>query len=108
MNRPLANSYWVQAGRVLAGEYPTGREANLTAEGRARVQSLVSAGINCFIDLTEVGEGPAYDALLPKGVMYLRHAIRDQDVPRRQAQMRRIQDDIAAALDGGEDRPRWW
>ncbi len=101
MNRPLANSYWVQVGRVLAGEYPTGRDAKLTAEGRARVQGLVSAGINCFIDLTEAGEGPAYDTLLPKGVMYLRHAIRDQDVPRRQAQMRRIQDDIAAALEGG-------
>jgi len=101
MNRPLANSYWVQDGRVLAGEYPTGREAKLTAEGHARVHSLVSAGIDCFIDLTEAGEGPAYDTLLPKGVMYLRHAIRDQDVPRRQAQMRRIQDDIAAALAGG-------
>lgn len=101
MNRPLANSYWVQHGRVLAGEYPTGREAQLTAAARARVQSLVDAGINCFIDLTEAGEGPAYDTLLPKGVMYLRHAIRDQDVPRRLAQMRRIQDDIAAALAGG-------
>jgi len=101
MNRPLANSYWVQDGRVLAGEYPTGRDAKLTAEGRARVQSLVSAGINCFIDLTEAGEGPNYDTLLPRSVMYLRHAIRDQDVPRRQSQMRRIQDDIAAALAGG-------
>ncbi len=101
MNRPLANSYWVQDGRVLAGEYPTGREATLTAEGRTRLQSLVSAGIDCFIDLTEAGEGPAYDTLLPRSVMYLRHAIRDQDVPRRQAQMRRIQDDIAAALAGG-------
>ena len=101
MNRPLANSYWVRDGRVLAGEYPTGREAQLTAEGRARVQSLVSAGIDCFIDLTEAGEGPAYETLLPKGVMYLRHAIRDHDVPRRQSQMRRIQDDIAEALAGG-------
>ncbi|MGB8694052.1 MAG: ADP-ribosylglycohydrolase family protein [Steroidobacteraceae bacterium] len=101
MNRPLANSYWLQHGRILAGEYPTGREAKLTAEGHARLQSLVSAGIDCFIDLTEVGEGPAYDALLPKGVMYLRHAIRDQDVPRRQSQMRRIQDDIDAALASG-------
>ncbi len=101
MNRPLANSYWVQDGRVLAGEYPTGHEAQLTAEGRTRLQSLVSAGLDCFIDLTEAGEGPAYDTLLPRSVMYLRHAIRDQDVPRRQAQMRRIQDDIAAALAGG-------
>ncbi len=101
MNRPLANSYWLQQGRILAGEYPTGREAKLTAAGRARLQSLVSAGIDCFIDLTEAGEGPAYDTLLPKGVMYLRHAIRDQAVPHRQSQMRRIQDDIAAALAGG-------
>jgi ADP-ribosyl-[dinitrogen reductase] hydrolase len=101
MDRPLANSYWVQSGRLLAGEYPAGRDAQLTPSGRERLDNLLSSGISAFVDLTEVGECPAYDALLPKGVLYLRHAIRDQDVPREPSQMRRIQDDIAAALAEG-------
>jgi len=101
MERPLANSYWVQTGRLLAGEHPAGREAQIGAAGRERVQSLLSAGITGFVDLTEEGECADYAMLLPKTVLYLRHAITDQDVPREPKQMRRIQDDIAAALAEG-------
>lgn len=101
MDRPLANSYWVIPGRLLAGEYPVGREQQLSDAGRARVQELIAAGISCFVDLTEEGECPPYQPLLPPTVSYLRHAIRDQRVPRRPAQMRRIQDEIAAVLAGG-------
>ena len=101
MERPLANSYWVQTGRLLAGEHPAGREAPLGATGRERVQSLLSSGITAFIDLTEEGECAEYATLLPKTVLYLRHPITDQDVPREPKQMRRIQDDIAAALAEG-------
>ncbi len=101
MERPLANSYWVVPGRLLAGEYPSGREAQLGDSGRARVTRLIAAGISCFVDLTEEGECPPYDALLPPAVAYLRRSIRDQRVPRQPAQMRRIQDEIAAVLAGG-------
>ena len=101
MERPLANSYWVQAGRLLAGEHPAGRDAQISLAGRERVQSLLRAGITGFVDLTEEGECAAYEILLPKTVLYLRHAIRDQDVPRDPKQMRRIQDDIATALADG-------
>ena len=101
MNRPIANSYWVQAGRLLAGERPAGREQQISEAGRERVQSLLGAGITGFVDLTEEGECSAYELLLPRTVLYLRHAIRDQDVPRDPKVMRRIQDDIAAALGEG-------
>ena len=103
MDRPLANSYWVIPGRLLAGEYPAGREPQLSDAGRAQVLELVAAGINCFVDLTEQGECPPYDLLLPPTVAYLRRAIPDQRVPRRATQMRRILDEISSALAAGRN-----
>ena len=103
MERPLANSYWVVPGRLLAGEHPAGRSERQREAGRARVLSLVSAGISCFVDLTEEGECIAYQAMLPASVTYLRRSIRDQQIPRRAAQMRRIQDEIASALAAGHN-----
>jgi ADP-ribosylglycohydrolase len=103
MDRPHANSYWVLPGRLLAGEHPAGRVPLPHGAGRNRVLGLVAAGINCFIDLTEEGECIAYQDLLPASVTYLRRSIRDQQLPRRAAQMRRIQDEIASALAGGRN-----
>lgn len=101
MERPLANSYWVIPGRLLAGEYPAGREKRLGEAGRAQVARLVEAGINCFLDLTEEGECAPYASLLPASVTYLRRPIQDQRVPRQASQMRRIQDEIASVLAAG-------
>jgi len=103
MDRPLANSYWVVPGRLLAGEHPAGRVELPEGAGQARVMAIVAAGISCFIDLTEEGECVAYQRYLPPSVTYLRRAIRDQQLPRRAAQMRRIQDEIAAALAAGRN-----
>ncbi len=103
MQRPLANSYWVLPGRFLAGEYPSGREAPDSDAGRARIARLVAAGISCIVDLTEEGECPAYDQLLPPTVGYLRRAIQDTLVPRHPALMRGTQDEIAAALNRGHN-----
>lgn len=101
MDRPLPNSYWVMPGRLLAGEYPVGRDKQLSEAARARVQDLLVAGISCFVDLTEEGECPPYQSLLPPTVTYLRRSIRDQRVPRRPTQMRRILDEIAGVLTAG-------
>ena len=103
MDRPLANSYWVVPGRLLAGEHPAGRVELPDGAGRARVLSLVAAGLSCFVDLTEEGECVDYQAMLPASVTYLRRAIPDQRVPRRAAQMRRIQQEIASALATGRN-----
>ncbi|MBS0387980.1 MAG: dual specificity protein phosphatase family protein, partial [Proteobacteria bacterium] len=101
MDRPLPNSYWVVPGRLLAGEYPAGRDKQLGDAGRARVRDLLAVGISCFVDLTEEGECPPYQLLLPPTVTYLRRSIRDQRVPRRPAQMRRILDEITDVMTAG-------
>ena len=61
--RPLPNSHWVEPGRLLAGEHPTGTGLRAT---RKRIGKLVDAGIDCFIDLTEPGELESYEPLLEK------------------------------------------
>ena len=95
MNSPLPNSYWVIAGRLLAGEHPYGMDE---ADARVRLGRLRDAGINYFIDLTPDDEMPEYRHLLPSGTKYLRSAIADTDVPHDVAQMQEIQARIRAAL----------
>lgn len=99
---PLPNSYWVEPGRLLAGEYPGSMSR---AEALSRVQSLLRAGVNGFIDLTEAGEMPPYDHLLPlegRGtVAYARHAVGDHDVPASPQVMAGILDAIGEQLAAG-------
>ena len=59
---PLANSYWVVPGRLLAGEHPCAAPANAHAR---RIQLLLASGVCAFIDLTREGELPDYTGLLP-------------------------------------------
>jgi ADP-ribosyl-[dinitrogen reductase] hydrolase len=96
--RPLDNSYWVLPGRLLAGEYPGARDARSAEE---RIRLLLAAGISCFVDLTEPGECPPYENLLPPEVDYLRKPIPDQEVPRAVAHMHEIQNEIELALASG-------
>lgn len=100
---PLPNSYWVVPERLLAGAYPTGRTDDSTLE---RLQQLLDAGIDCFIDLTEPGELDAYDGLLPgpysrNAVIHLRKPIRDHGLPESTQQMEEILDELDSALAGG-------
>lgn len=99
---PLPNSYWVQPGRLLAGEYPGSMSR---AEAMERVQTLLSAGISSFIDLTEEGELPAYDSLLPElteqRIRYQRLSVLDHDVPATPAHMAQIVDAIDEELAAG-------
>jgi protein-tyrosine phosphatase len=50
---PIADSYWVRPGLLLAGEYPGAHDA---AEARKKLGVLLDAGVRQFIDLTETGE----------------------------------------------------
>lgn len=50
---PIADSYWVRPGLLLAGEYPGARS---DAEARTKLGTLLDAGVRQFIDLTEAGE----------------------------------------------------
>ena len=55
--RPITESYWVEPGRFLAGEYP----GTFTPEStRKRIDSFLEAGFNTFIDLTKPNETIPY------------------------------------------------
>ena len=95
---PIRNSYWVVPGRVLAGEHPSATTPEATRE---RLQRLMDAGVECFIDLTEPGEVKPYDPELPYSVEYLRKPIRDHGIPAQRAHMAEILDCIHDALQSG-------
>jgi ADP-ribosyl-[dinitrogen reductase] hydrolase len=90
--KPLAESYWVIPGRLLAGKYPGGKNLK---EMERRLGPLLDAGFDGFLDLTETGEVPPYENYLPESVAYVRKAITDHGVPRDAAYM----GEILAALD---------
>jgi hypothetical protein len=46
MDRPIPESYWVEPGRLLAGEYPAQFNNELT---RLRIDALNQAGFKTFI-----------------------------------------------------------
>jgi ADP-ribosyl-[dinitrogen reductase] hydrolase len=87
VRKPLAESYWVIDDRLLAGRYPGGKTPK---EAEKRIASLVAAGFDAFIDLTEPGELPPYDLYLPGSAWYHRKPIPDHGVPREAAHMEEI------------------
>ena len=94
---PLRNSHWIEPGRLLVGEHPSGTDARAT---RKRIARLVDAGIDCFLDLTEPGEIESYEPQLAaaargRELVYLRRPLPDHDIPGSSAVMR----DILATLD---------
>ena len=85
MDTPIADSYWVIPGRLLAGEYPG---AFVEDGARRKLQSILDSGVNAFIDLTEEGELKPYSNLLPTrtalgdtSIAYHRMPIKDLGVP---------------------------
>jgi polymorphic toxin system DSP-PTPase phosphatase-like protein len=59
--RPIRESYWVEPGQFLAGEYPGNFEEEPT---RKRLDALLEAGFDTFIDLTNVNEMVPYAGIL--------------------------------------------
>jgi len=98
-------TYWVEPERLLAGAYPghiDPRYAN------ARIEALLALGIDQFIDLTEPGEVPGYEQLLPATgrredhpVLYRRFPIPDHGLPRDVRQMHEVLDELDKALATG-------
>ena len=98
----LPDSYWVEPGRLMAGEYPGDWNQR---KARRKLRALIDAGVRTFVDLTEDGVLEPYDEGLAKEataagveVAYHRHEIRDLDVPTSDG-MRAILDVIEAAID---------
>ncbi|MDP2777414.1 MAG: hypothetical protein Q8O48_07205 [Anaerolineales bacterium] len=85
---PILESYWVKAGRFLAGEYPGSYNPE---SARRRIDRFLEAGINTFIDLTQADELVPYDPVLKEltrnyeiPAAYHRFAIRDYGIPSRE------------------------
>jgi protein-tyrosine phosphatase len=103
MSRPHDNCYWVQPGRLLAGEYPGAVDES---EARRKIRRLLSVEVTFFLDLTEEGELIPYSHLLSepgataKKPEYLRMPVKDLHTSSK-AQMVKILDTIDRALDRG-------
>jgi protein-tyrosine phosphatase len=102
--RPIPESYWVEPGRFLAGEYPGHYTADST---RRRIDALLEAGFDTFIDLTRPNETiPYFRILLEASKLYEveveRHSfpIGDFGLPTPEV-MTSILDTIDAALQNG-------
>ena len=65
---PIPDSYWVEPGKLLAGEYPGALDES---EARAKVRLFLNAGVTYFVDLTEEGELEPYDWLLAEEAVEL-------------------------------------
>ena len=105
-DRPSPNSYWVVPGRFAAGEYPG---AWSSAEAEARLKSLLEAGVDHFIDLTQAGELVPYFQIAEhtarqtgRSIEWERHPIVDASIPRTPEQMAEILDAIDNAMSDGK------
>lgn len=102
--RPIAESYWVETGRLLAGEYPGKFDPELT---RKRLDALIEAGFDTFIDLTQPNEIVPYENVLLEEakaygaqVVYYRFPIGDFGLPAPEG-MNAILDRIEEGLEAG-------
>ena len=102
---PLPNSYWVEQGRLLGGEYPGTASRADTLD---RLRRLLAAGVTFFLDLTEPGELTPYEQLLPHEsragqprVLYARKPIPDHSIPASPELMVEILDYLDRALSAG-------
>lgn len=76
--RPITESYWVEPGRFLAGEYP----GTFTPEStRKRIDSFLEAGFNTFIDLTKPNETIPYIRTLLEQANYYGIEIQPHNYP---------------------------
>ena len=104
----MANTYWIDPGRFAAGEYPG---AWNRAEAADRLRTLLRAGLDCFLDLTQHDEGlEPYAGIAVQeagrlGIEFVheRHAIVDMNVPHSRQQTAGILDAIDGALDAGKN-----
>lgn len=103
---PYLDSYWVIAEKFLAGAYPGGMDEETT---RKKVQSLIHAGIDCVIDLTQPGDAfTTYAKILASEaadygieIERVNFPIPDYDIPSDEL-MQKVLDCIDDHLDRGK------
>ncbi|MGB0389894.1 MAG: protein-tyrosine phosphatase family protein, partial [Ardenticatenaceae bacterium] len=102
--RPIANSYWVEPGRLLAGRYAGAEGEEQTPE---KMRRFLRAGVSLFVNLTEEGELDPYESVLQseasalgRVVEHHRMPIKDMNTP-TPAEMVQILDTVETALSTG-------
>jgi hypothetical protein len=102
--RAIAESYWVEPDRFLAGEYPGHFDPE---QARRRLDALIESGFDTYIDLTRQDEVYPYAKILNEqarvndmSVQYYRFPIGDFGLPSA-AQMMAILDQIDENLEAG-------
>ncbi len=109
---PFPCAYWVEPGRLLAGEYPGARSKRAA---RLKIAALLDCGIRRIVNLMETDErdysGNVFRPYEPDvrslsasrshDVVCRRYPIRDMDVP-SPSRMSAILDAIDAALEANE------
>jgi ADP-ribosylglycohydrolase len=109
MKPPFSNSYWLEPGRILCGEYPRDFDDLEDHEGMG---AILGAGARVFIDLTEEGELKPYAPIAlanalelgidPGELEFFRFPIHDVSVPRNRGEMRAILRTIRLARHKGK------
>jgi len=103
--RPIPESYWVEPGRLLAGEYPGHFDEH---KARRRIDAFLESGLETFIDLTTQGELAPYSTILKEQsraygmeVSYYRFPIGDFGLP-TPGQMKTILNQIDESLEASQ------
>lgn len=100
-SKPSGYSYRV-AARIWAGEYPVW-EWNPAMQVR-QLRLYTDFGITDFLDLTQTGEMPPYEALLPPAARRYSFPIPNCGVPRDVHSVERILDRMEGVLCGHPER----
>lgn len=108
MKPPFPNSYWLEPGRLVCGQYPRDFEDDGSHEA---MRALLEAGVRLFLDLTEPDEKKPYGPIAvemarelgidPATLEHRRFPIRDVSVPREDGEMRAILRAIRSARHRG-------
>jgi len=102
MNKPIEQSYWVEKGKFLAGEYPRKLDEGAS---RQKLRKFIDVGVNSFVDLTEEYELEPYQHLFNEidagDVQYIRFPIRDVSIPDDPIQVVEILDYIDQEIQDG-------
>ena len=112
LTRPIPESYWVEPGRFLAGEYPG---KFMTETTRQRIDALLNAGFNTFIDLTKPNETIPYIRILHEQaeyygieVQYHSYPIGDFGLPTPEKMMQILDTLDRSLLQGGKVYLHCW
>ncbi|MFN2145100.1 MAG: dual specificity protein phosphatase family protein [Anaerolineales bacterium] len=103
---PLPESYWVIPGKLIAGAYPASKY--FEEQTRQKLDTLLTAGVSFFLNLTREGEMPPYEqelgeiaGWLEKPAEHRRMTIPDMTTP-DPAYMAAILDTIDEAVKDGK------